>query len=173
MTSLLLSVLARMHRDSGAEAFAAAHPHCWIVWEPGAWKPPPKTGETMIAATGPTPPPAAGEALALGLQVRAGKAPQLTLGRDATCDLEINDATLSHVHLLFMEAAPRCWTVRDAGSRNGSWIDERPLAKGVPQPLSTGSRLRAGQVCLTYYDPPGLYSRLIFGTPASGLIRPS
>jgi hypothetical protein len=160
MTSLLLSVLSRMHRASSAQEFGAAHPYCWIVWETGVWKPPAKGGQTLATIGAPTPPPAAGEALALALNSRAGRPGQITLGRAASCDIEINDATLSQLHLLFMEAAPRVWTVRDAGSRNGSWVDRVPLAKGVPVPLASGARIQAAQVCLTYYDPSGLFDRL-------------
>ncbi|MGC4122509.1 MAG: FHA domain-containing protein [Myxococcales bacterium] len=160
MTSLLLSVLARMHRAQTASEFAAARPNCWLVWEPGVWKPPTKDGETLATLSVPTPPPAVGEALALALSARSGQPGQITLGRAASCDIEINDATLSQLHLLFMEASPRVWTVRDAGSRNGSWVDQVPIAKGVPLQLKSGSRIQAAQVCLTYYDPAGLYDRL-------------
>jgi hypothetical protein len=160
MTSFLLSALRRMYRGAGFSVFSAAHANCWIVWEPGAWKPPEKGGETLSAARLPTPPPPSGEALALALTVRPGKPPQLTLGRAPTCDIEINDATLSQLHLLLMQAGPVKWTVRDAGSRNGTWLDSVALAPGEPKPLCDGQRLQAGQVVLTYYEPKGLFARL-------------
>jgi len=160
MTSLLLSVLARMHRTKTPKEFAAVHPNCWLVWEPGVWKPPSKNGETLATVSVPTPPPAAGEALALALTPRTGQPGQVTLGRGASCDIEINDATLSQLHLLFMEASPNVWTVRDAGSRNGSWVDRMPLPKGVPMRLENGARIQAAQVCLTFYDAAGLFERL-------------
>ena len=160
MTSFLLSALSRMYRGAGYTVFSNAHPNCWIIWEPGAWKPPAKDSPTLAAARVPTPPPPAGEALALALAVRPGKAPQLTLGRAPTCDIEINDATLSQVHLLFMQSAPAKWTVRDAGSKNGSWIDGVQLVPGQPKALGDGMRLQTAQVVLTYYEPPGLFARL-------------
>jgi hypothetical protein len=160
MTSVLISALARMHRGADYRHFALAHHHCWIVWEPGAWKPPTKSGETVTSVQLATPPPANGEALALALTVRPGRPAQLTLGRSTTSDIEINDATLSQVHLLFMQGAPGQWTVRDAGSKNGSWLDGQPLNRGEPKALANGARIQAAQVCLTFYEPQGLFTRL-------------
>lgn len=160
MTSFLLSALARMHQAGDLTTFSAAHPHCWIVWEPGIWKPPAKgAAETALAIRVPTPPPPTGEALALALSVRPGKPGQVTVGRAPTCDIEINDATLSQLHLLFMETTGR-WTVRDAGSKNGTWLDGAQLRAGDPRSLADGTRIQAGQVCLTFYEPKGIFSRL-------------
>jgi len=160
MTSFLMSALARMYRGAGFTVFSNAHPNSWIIWEPGAWKPPAKDAPTLSAMRLPTPPPPSGEALALALTVRTGRPPQLTLGRAPTCDIEINDATLSQVHLLFMQAGPAKWTVRDAGSKNGSWLDSVQLTPGEPKALTDGQRIQIAQVVLTYYEPPGLFARL-------------
>ena len=162
MTSLLLSVLARAYRTKTLEEFSTAMPHYWLVWEPGVWKPPTKFGATLPSIPlGPLPSqPSAGEALALALAPRADRPGQITLGRAASCDIEINDATLSQLHLLFMEAGGNLWTVRDAGSRNGSWVDHQLLIKGMPVPLRPGMLIQAAQVCLTFYDPKGLFERL-------------
>jgi len=158
MASLLLSALARMHRSTTPQEFLAAHPCAWLVWEPGTWKPPlPGDGKTIPSLVVPTLPPALGEALAFCLVARDG---QVTLGRSPECNIEVNDATLSHLHLLLMEASPGLWTVRDAGSRNGSWMDGVPLPKGQPYVLRNLARLHAGQVCLTFYVPGALYERL-------------
>lgn len=159
-TSCLLSVLARMYRGASLADFQAAQPHCWVVWEPGAWKPPAKGGETVAALRVPTPPPPAGEALALPLAGRALQPGQFTLGRGPACDLVVNDATLSQVHLLFMQSLPGVWTVRDANSRNGSWLGSTELTAGKPEALADGDRIQAAQVALTFYEPAGLYQRL-------------
>ncbi len=162
MISFLLSALSRRFHGAGVEALTSAYDCCWLVWEPGAWKPPGVGSPTLLAVRVPTPVPSAGagEALALAMIPRKAGSGQLTLGRGPANDLEINDATLSQVHLLLMEASRHCWTVRDAGSRNGTWADDRPLAAGGPRMLASGMRIQAGQVCLTYYDPHGLLERL-------------
>lgn len=158
MAGLLLSALARMHRSSTPQEFLAAHPFCWLVWEPGTWKPPTQGSATLPVLVAPSSAPGLGEALAFCLVPRDG---QVTLGRSPDCAIEINDATLSSVHLLLMEAAPRSWTLRDAGSRNGSWLDGAPLPKGQPFVLRNLARIHAGQVCLTFYSAGALLDRLV------------
>jgi pSer/pThr/pTyr-binding forkhead associated (FHA) protein len=159
MTSFLISALARKFRGR-ADAFLAAHSNCWLVWEPGAWKPPAKGGGTLTGIAIQTPPPSAGEALALGLVSRADRPGQITVGRASSCDLEINDATLSQLHLLLMASEPGAWTVRDAGSKNGSWCDGILLSPGQPRPLKSGAKIQAAQVCLTFLDPAGMLRRI-------------
>jgi len=167
MTSFLLSTLATKFRGKTVEEFRRVHECCWLVWEPGVWKPPAKSGETVTVVRLPTPTPSAGEALALALTPRTPGSAQVTLGRASTNDVEINDATLSQTHLMFMERSPGLWTVRDAGSKNGSWLDGFPLAPGKPHPLVSGARLQVAQVCITFYDPAGLFVRLASWAPAA------
>ncbi|MBL8956663.1 MAG: FHA domain-containing protein, partial [Myxococcaceae bacterium] len=52
------------------------------------------------------------------------------------------------------------WTVRDAGSKNGSTLDGVKLEPGAPQTLKTGSKLSAGGVTFTFYAPAGMLARL-------------
>jgi hypothetical protein len=158
--SLLLSALVRKFRGAGCEALRQGHPHDWLVWEPGAWKPPAKDGSTLAVIRIPTPSPSQGEALAIALVPRGPRGAQLTVGRGSANDIEINDATLSQLHLLLMQGDGGEWTVRDAGSKNGTWLDGVPLQPGVPLALRDGARIQAAHVCLTYYKPEGLYRRI-------------
>ncbi|MGC4121021.1 MAG: FHA domain-containing protein [Myxococcales bacterium] len=157
MKRLMLSVLARMHRTSTLQEFLAVHPNCWLVWEPGAWKPPSPNGPTVPDFRAPSQAPRPGEALAFGFPLDAG---QVTLGRTPSCDIEINDATISQLHLSFMKSSANLWTVRDAGSTNGTWLGEQRLARGVPHLLGNAARIHAGQVALTFYTPGELLPRL-------------
>jgi pSer/pThr/pTyr-binding forkhead associated (FHA) protein len=59
-----------------------------------------------------------------------------------------------------MEDSSSRWTVRDVGSKNGTWLDEVPLSPGEPRLLSNGARILAAHVCLTFYEPIGLLGRL-------------
>jgi pSer/pThr/pTyr-binding forkhead associated (FHA) protein len=97
--------------------------------------------------------------MALAL-ARDGRRPYVTLGRGAENELVIDDATLSRVHLVLMRAADGTWTVRDAGSSNGSRLEGQRLEPGKPLPLPPGSRLEAGGVRLTFHDPADLLRRL-------------
>ena len=161
MTSFLLSWLRRRYAASALADFEKAHPHDWLVWEPGTWHPPERAGHTLVgtAAAPDAAPPAAGEALAMALP-REGRSPYVTLGRGPESDLVIDDATLSRVHLVFMRGADGTWTVRDAGSSNGSRIAGQRLDPGRPVPVPPGTALVAGGVSLTFHAPADLLRRL-------------
>lgn len=160
MKSYLISSLTFRFGNSDLETFTKAHPHDWLLWEPGSWKPP---GSTTLVGPGlsttPTPSKPAGEALALALEPKRDGG-QLTLGRGGECDAVINDGTLSQLHLVFMQAPDKTWTVRDAGSRNGSQLDGVKLEPGHPQPLKTGAKINAAGVTFTFYGPAGMLQRL-------------
>ena len=57
-----------------------------------------------------------------------------------------------------MDGGANGWTVRDAGSTNGSWLDGAPLAPGIPLDLRDGAQLQAGQVWLTFTGRRGCCS---------------
>jgi hypothetical protein len=174
MKSFLVSQLARSYSGT-LEAFVRAHAHPWVLWEPGAWRPPGRSTTTVVALPAQPSDPRAGEALALSLEGRAESPGQVRLGRAPECEIVINDGTLSGVHLLFMrDAGPggsgaAGWTVRDGGSRNGSWLDGVRLEAGQPHALVSGARLQAAQVRLTFYDPAGMFARLSSVAP----VRPA
>jgi pSer/pThr/pTyr-binding forkhead associated (FHA) protein len=157
--SYLLSWLARKHATTSVEEFVRAEAPFWLVWEAGPWRPPTRTRETILARPG-LPKLEAGESLAIQLAARDGGA-AVTLGRDASNDLVVDDATLSRAHMRFERGADGRWTVRDLGSSNGTRVDgARALAAA---PLQPGSRIDAGAVALTFYDAAGLLMRLHAG----------
>lgn len=157
MKSYLLSWLRKAHAGAKLAEFEAARPGAWLVWEAGPWRPPSARSDTLVANAD-TRLLTSGESLAISLQPRRA-GPEVKLGRDASCDLVIDDATLSRVHLVFRHEAGGRWTVRDAGSRNGSRLDGRPL-RDAARPLAPGSVLEAGAVRLSFLDPAGLWVRL-------------
>jgi len=160
LKSYLISSLTFRFSNADLETFKKAHPHDWLLWEPGSWKPP---GSTTLVGPGlsttPTPSKPAGEALALALEPKKDGG-QLTLGRGGECDAVINDGTLSQLHLVFMQGKNATWTVRDAGSRNGSQLDGVKLEPGHPLELKTGCKINAAGVVFTYYGPAGMLQRL-------------
>lgn len=161
MKSYLLSQLVFRFANRDLPAFQKAHPHDWLVWEPGRWKPPARATLMLADASALPPPaqpkPAAGEALALALL--PGASGNFTLGRGPECDAPINDGTLSQLHLVFQSGGGQ-WTVRDAGSRNGSWCDGKRLEAGQPRILRDGTKVVAAQVAFTFYTPAGMLARI-------------
>jgi pSer/pThr/pTyr-binding forkhead associated (FHA) protein len=157
MRSFLLSWLARKHAGASLQAFLAEHAGDWLVWEAGPWRPPAARRETMAAGPG-TRLLAAGESLAIALAARAG-GPEVRLGRGAENDLVVDDGTLSRAHLIFYRDPAGVWSVRDAGSRNGTLVEGATLG-AEPVTLAPGARIEAGAVRLTFYDAGSLYLRL-------------
>lgn len=154
MKSLMLSTLRAQFASKGFDDFKAAHPHAWLLWEPGTWKPPQKRTMQFAAIRDVTSAGGA-EALALALE---GK-PQLVLGRDPACDLVINDGTLSARHLVLSQHGAG-WTVEDAGSSNGTRLHGQVLKPHQAHPLLEGARIEVAQVILSYCTPEGLWRRL-------------
>src|SRR5215213_1804781 len=99
MKSFLVSQLARSFQAGGAppapgvspiEAFVRQHPHPWVLWEPGAWRPPGKSTTTVVALPQALGDARAGEALALALEGRSETPDRVRLGRAPECEIVIN-----------------------------------------------------------------------------------
>jgi predicted component of type VI protein secretion system len=71
--------------------------------------------------------------------------PELVIGREQTCDLNLDDNTVSaeHARLAFHH---RNWWVEDLGSRNGTLLNLDPVA--TPAILVSGDELQLGRVML-------------------------
>ncbi len=73
---------------------------------------------------------------------------QIAVGRAAdVCDLVLNDAGVSHVHAHIVQDG-RDWYVRDAGSRNGTYVGEKRVT--VPHLLENGDELVLGESRLRF-----------------------
>jgi hypothetical protein len=156
--SYLLSFLRQKYAGRSVDDFLREMPGHWLVWEPGHWRPSRQVGHTMLALPEQKD-DRGGEALAMALSApRPGHA-HLVLGRDEGSDLMVQDATVSRVHLHLAPAAQGRWTVRDGGSSNGTWVNERKLEGSDWIALASGVSLRAGSVQLTFYDADGLFER--------------
>jgi hypothetical protein len=160
MKSYLLSAFVRTHAHLDEEAFRLSEPSPWLVWEAGPWKPGGARTLTALPSAPAHAPLAAGaEALAYTLSPKDPAGNQVTLGRNPTCDIVINDGTVSMLHLVFTRT-DKGWTVQDSGSRNGSTLSGAPLESGKPQQLISTARLMAGSVAFSYYEPKDMLWRL-------------
>ena len=75
--------------------------------------------------------------------VRAALAANNLVGRSSACTLRLDEprASAEHARLSFRDGA---WTVRDLGSRNGTFLNSRRLDPGGTSPLAMGDRLAFG-----------------------------
>jgi len=108
----------------------------------------------------------AGEVIRIGArEFRWHRGAVITVGRDSSCDVVVDDPRVSRKHLLIEAADGGTWVLRDAGSRNGVFVagrrvDGQPLggpvrmllgaADGVPLDIAIASAaaLITAPVCL-------------------------
>jgi HAMP domain-containing protein len=75
----------------------------------------------------------------------------LTVGRDPSCEIHIDDPSLSRRHGMFEPTAAGVRFV-DLGSRNGSWVNFQKMKEAELKP---GDTVRMGSLLITYaYDAP-------------------
>lgn len=97
----------------------------------------------------------------------------VTLGRDAGCDVVVDDPTVSLVHARFtLESGTpdpdddddgRRFYVVDAGSSNGTFVDGEPAPSGAPVRVTDQASLRFGpQAKFQFFTAAGFFQFLDF-----------
>ena len=147
-----LSSLLLVRRLKLGVTFAAAHPHDWLIWEPGAWQPASRAMAATISSTaGKAERPGSGDALCFELV----EAVPLTLGRAPDCDIVLNDATVSRAHATLRPEPNASWALTAASK--ASLLEGQPFTTAV---MRDGLALRFGDVSLTWHSSAGLVRRL-------------
>jgi pSer/pThr/pTyr-binding forkhead associated (FHA) protein len=72
-------------------------------------------------------------------------APEVTIGRDPSCDFSVEDKTVSaqHARLCYRQGQ---WWVEDLQSTNGTYLNDEPVSS--PLVVTGGDQVRCGQVIL-------------------------
>ena len=83
----------------------------------------------------------------------------ITVGRTANNDVVLADVTVSRFHAFFRER-DGAWIVCDAGSKNGTRVDQARLEARKEVPVQAGSRVRVGDVEAAFYPAEDLYDLL-------------
>lgn len=150
----MMSLLAVRKLQFGA-TFTTKFPNPWLYWEPGVWQPAKGAGSpTMIGGmVDPGARPGQGDALCFEL----AEPRPLKVGRAPECDVVLNDATVSREHVVLEPNAGR-WFVKVSGGGT-ALLDERPLGANGAE-LRSRSKLRLGDVTLTFYLPADFVERL-------------
>jgi hypothetical protein len=160
--SLLLSLLVRQHLAL-KEKFRVRYPHCWLVWEAGAWNVP----EADEVSPGATRLPTAdlydclpsGDVLCFEL-APGTRTPSVPLGRASHNVIVINDATVSREHLVLRPEPEGGWQVEAQQRAGPALLGGRLLKPGQPTRLVSGMQLQLGDVRLTFHDAEGFHVRL-------------
>jgi hypothetical protein len=85
----------------------------------------------------------------------------ICLGRSAANEIVVPDDTISEVQAFIRRDDRGDIFIQDTGSRNGTWVNNEQVpsqGEGPPVRLRTGSRLKVGQVKLTFLLSEQFYS---------------
>jgi hypothetical protein len=85
--------------------------------------------------------------------------PFITLGRTENNDVVLPEVTVSRFHAFFKQDDTGTMALQDAGSTNGTVVNNRPVpaqSKGPPVPLKSGDNLQFGTVQLTFLSAQAL-----------------
>lgn len=156
----LLSLLQRQYLIL-VHGFQRRYPASWLVWEPGPWRAarPSEAGaaKTHFAVPAEGPRPVGSDALCFELKDELGTR---LVGRDPSSDVFINDLTLSRKHFVMSFDAGRWLLAVHEESSSVTKVAEATVEVGTPIELTSGVRVTAGSVELTFYDAAGFLKRL-------------
>ena len=99
------------------------------------------------------------EVYALTKKPGAPFADMITVGRTPNNDVVIRHITVSRFHSFFRNRG-NDWTVSDAGSKNGTYLEGRRLEARKERPLTSGHRVRMGDIEATFYAINDLFDVL-------------
>jgi hypothetical protein len=160
------------------EEFARAHPLLFLVGRRLLTPPrrPMRTTPTSLAAvddalvalqnadTGPSlpaaerPPPGLPFVHAIR-KVQETFATMITVGRTGNNDIPIEDIQISKFHAFFRRTG-NGYELEDAGSRNGTYVNDRLLEKGRSHKIAVGDLLAFAELPFDVCDAEALWDRL-------------
>ncbi|MEK7690977.1 MAG: GGDEF domain-containing protein [Bdellovibrionota bacterium] len=87
--------------------------------------------------------------------------PEVTIGRDSTADLAINDSSISRKHALIKQSGAN-FTITDLGSSNGTFVNDNKVSGTMTVPLSKEDMVRLG-TCILKFLPAGELESAMIG----------
>lgn len=85
---------------------------------------------------------------------------RITIGRTPNNDVVIVDHSVSRLHAYARQVDAHGWVIADAGSKNGSWLNEAALDPRREVELPPGGVVKLGDVMLTFYRSCDLFDLL-------------
>ncbi|MBI3183006.1 MAG: FHA domain-containing protein [Myxococcales bacterium] len=155
MSEPLTQYLSRYIRDPEDVERSVTAPV--LLYEPPELDPQHKLEHRLRTVSGVGPPVAqAGEPLVLRVRKEKDNAFRrgVTVGRTSNNDVILDDASVSRFHAWFQrDDKTGEWAVADAGSKNGTHLAGQKLRPKKLTALAKESRLRFGQVEVTFLAP--------------------
>ncbi|MFO0601033.1 MAG: FHA domain-containing protein [Myxococcaceae bacterium] len=155
--SFLFSALRReIVQQTEGDLFVTRHPHPWLVWESATFRVPPKTAMRTMKLANFNPEKDRSSAKDLRAFELGAAEGTVSLGREESCDVQLNDGTVSgkHVELFAKDGG---WWVRPVDGRAFKLDGLEQTAEAA---LKSGQHLELGGVVVTFLDSPALFSRL-------------
>ncbi len=90
----------------------------------------------------------------------------ISVGRTKNNDIVVPDVSVSKFHAFFKTSRKRQFSLQDASSKNGTFLDDKPVppqGEAKPVPVASGARVRFGNVefmFLSSMDFHGFVTRL-------------
>ena len=89
--------------------------------------------------------------LSLGDEQVALRGQTITIGRDAACDITLEDTIASRRHAQLIARGKDRWEIQDLKSANGTRVNSQPVREGYI--LEDGDAITIGGSLLVYLDP--------------------
>jgi hypothetical protein len=147
--------------------FTKAHPNPFLVHTSGALKQGDRSktrGLTVdrIVIEGKSAPPKVGDNFFAGELRSRDDDNVVTVGFSSTCDVVIDDQSLSKQHAWFERTSNGNWRVWDNDSLAGTQVNDKVLEPGEPKILATGDKITFGYVEATFLTSDAFH-RLLRG----------
>lgn len=97
----------------------------------------------------------AGEVRLIRKAEGAAFAQRIGVGRARNADVYLPNPKVSKYHAFFQLGEDGGYTLTDAGSRNGTWVEDQRLTEREPAHLTNGDRVTFGPHRFLYYSPAG------------------
>ena len=86
------------------------------------------------------------------LEITAGSS--ISIGRASSCDLVLDDASVSKIHASLTVSEDGVISIADTGSTNGTYINEQRIAYGKAMALAENDKLKFGEIEVTLEKLP-------------------
>ena len=115
--------------------------------------------------------PELGEALVFDVRKEVGKRNAfpmgITIGRVDSNDIALDDASVSRFHAWLQQNPTGDWTLSDADSKNGTYLDGTKLLPKAKVPITDNSRLKFGEVEVVFLTVAAFIA-LLDNAPSGG-----
>ncbi|HEY4177819.1 MAG TPA: FHA domain-containing protein [Kofleriaceae bacterium] len=144
------------------QTFTDAHPHPFLMYSGGAMREVTSSDPALMTidrfvVEGQRAPARVADVLVSPIKAREAGEPIVTIGTNPSCDVEINDSSVSKQHAWFQKSSEG-WQLWDNDSVGGTRVNDAVLKTGHPHLLASGDVITLGYVELTFLTADAFYS---------------